>query len=255
MNDATWPRIRFDYRGIHVLVTGGTAGIGLAVASAYRAAGAEVTITGTRGGPADYDEDLSGCRYLKMDITDKADIAATAAAVPRLDILVNNGGIALAGLGKNEYEPDNFDHAINMMLTGVYRLSHACREKLTRSELPGGASIVGMGSMSSFFGIEVVPAYGSAKTGLLGMTRALAVAWGKHNIRVNTVAPGLIKSRQTSRTLSMPEAVAPTIKRTPLGRIGTGEEVAGAVLFLTSPAASFITGQVLAICGGYSIAG
>jgi NAD(P)-dependent dehydrogenase (short-subunit alcohol dehydrogenase family) len=114
---------------------------------------------------------------------------------------------------------------------------------------------VGIGSMSSIFGIEYVPGYGAAKTGLLGLTRAMAVAWGRRNIRANAVAAGLIPTRMTAKAVEGPEFIAPTIARTPLGRLGTAAEVADVVLFLASPAAAFVTGQVLPVDGGFSIKG
>lgn len=244
-----------SFKDARVLVTGGTSGIGAAIAAAYAQAGAQVTITGTRASPADYDEDLSAYRYLRLDIEDPQSIAAAAAAQPALDILINNGGIALPSIGLDEWEPDNFERAIRIHLTGVYRLSAALADKLAESRLAGGASIVGIGSMSSLFGVEIVPGYGAAKTGLIGLTRVMAVAWGRRGIRVNAVAAGLIASRMTAAAIAMPEAIAPKLERTPLGRVGTPEDVAGPVLFLTSPAAAYVTGQMLPVDGGFSVAG
>jgi 3-oxoacyl-[acyl-carrier protein] reductase len=109
--------------------------------------------------------------------------------------------------------------------------------------------------MSSFFGIEIVPGYGAAKAGLVQLMKTLAVAWSKHHIRANAVAAGLIKTRQTAIFSEHPEYAAPTLARTPLGRLGEPEDVANTVLFLTSGAASFITGQTIAVDGGFSISG
>ncbi len=247
--------VRFDYSGASVLVTGGTSGIGAGVAVAYRQAGAEVTITGTRASATDYDADLSAYRYLQLDVTDAAQIAAVAAALPRLDILVHSAGVALASLGKDEYEPDNFELAVRTHLTSVYRLSRACLDKLAASCLPGGASVVGIASMSSYFGVQIVPGYGAAKAGLVQLMKTMAVAWARHGVRANAVAAGLIRSRQTAWTTKRPERAAPTLERTPLRRVGEPAEVAGAVLFLTSAAAAYITGQTLPVDGGFSIAG
>ena len=109
--------------------------------------------------------------------------------------------------------------------------------------------------MSSYFGIPIVPGYGSAKTGLLGLTRALAVEWGAKNIRVNAVAAGLTESKMTAGTFAQDAWTAPTLARTPAGRLGTPEDIAQPILFLTSPGASWITGQTLPIDGGYTVAG
>jgi len=247
--------ITHDYRGAHVLVTGGTSGIGAATAAAYREAGADVTITGTRPSPADYDADLSGYRYLSMDIEDGDSIDAVAAALPRLDILINNAGMALPSIGLDEYEPDIFARAVNMLLVGAFRMARRTAGLLAQSRIEGGASIIGIASMSSFFGIPIVPGYGAAKTGLLGLTRTLAVEWGPRNIRVNAVAAGLTRSHMTAGTFAQEDWTAPTLARTPLGRLGEPKDIAGAILFLTSPAAAWITGQTLAVDGGYTVSG
>ncbi len=255
MSDTIHNTLGFDYRGARVLVTGGTSGIGAAIAAAYREAGAAVTITGTRAGVADYDDDLSGYRSLQLDIEDAAQVTTVAAAQPQLDILVNNAGLALPSLGLDEYEPDVFARAVNMHLVSAYRMAKGCQRALSASLMPGGASIIGIASMSSYFGIGIVPGYGAAKTGLLGLTRALAVEWGSKNIRVNAVAVGLCESRMTAGTLSNPQYYEPTLQRTPLGRVGAPADVAGAVLFLTSAQASWITGQTLPIDGGFTVSG
>lgn len=245
----------YDFGGAHVLVTGGTSGIGAASAAAYREAGAEVTITGTRGSAADYDTDLSGYRYLRMDAEDGESIDAVAAALPRLDILINNAGMALPSLGLSEYEPDIFARSVNMLLVGAFRMAQRSVGLLAQSTLAGGASVVGIASMSSFFGMPIVPGYGAAKTGLVGLTRTLAVEWGPRGVRVNAVAAGITRSRMTAGTFAQEEWTAPTLARTPLGRLGEPEDIAGAILFMTSPAAAWITGQTLAVDGGYTVSG
>lgn len=250
-----WQGVRYDYAGTRVLVTGGTSGLGAAIAAAYRDAGAAVTITGTRPGAADYDEDLAGYRYLQLDVEKAEQVEAVAAAQGELDILVNNGGLALAATGLDEYDPSVFERSLTMHLSSAYRMAHGCRAALSRSERPGGGSIVGIASMTSFFGIGMIPGYGAAKTGLLGLTRVLAVEWAKQRIRVNAVAAGLTRSRMTSGTFDDPRWTAPTLERTPIGRLGEPVDIAGPVLFLTSDAASWITGQVLPVDGGFTISG
>jgi NAD(P)-dependent dehydrogenase (short-subunit alcohol dehydrogenase family) len=244
-----------SFKGAAVVVTGGTSGIGAAIARSFVQEGASVTITGTRSGPKDYSDDLSAYRYFQLDVENKESIHALAQKIDKVDILINNGGISLASQGLDEWDPDNFDRSVHMHLTGVYRLSKLLSDKLAQSKRPGGAAIVGIASLSSFFGIEVVPGYGAGKTGLLGITRSMAVAWGRRNIRVNALAAGLIETRMGAEAFKIPGFADPTIARTPLGRIGTTQDVANAVLFLASPAASFITGQVLTVDGGFSIKG
>ena len=246
---------RYDCAGAHVLVTGGTSGIGAATAAAYREAGAEVTITGTRAAATSYDEDLSGYRYLQMDAEDGASIDAVAAALPRLDILVNNAGMALPSIGLDEYDPDIFARSVNMLLIGAFRMARRTADLLAQSKIEGGPSIIGIASMSSYFGIGIVPGYGAAKTGLLGLTRTLAVEWGSRGIRVNAVAAGLTRSRMTAGTFAQEQWTEPSLARTPLGRLGVPDDIANAILFLTSPGASWITGQTLVVDGGYTVSG
>lgn len=245
----------YDFSGAHVLVTGGTSGIGAAAAAAYHEAGADVTITGTRGSASEYESDLSGYRYLRMDIEDGESIDAVAAGFDKLDILVNNAGIALPSLGLDEYEPEIFARSVNMLLVGAFRMARQSADLLAQSKMEGGASIVSIASMSSYFGIPLVPGYGAAKTGLLGLTRTLAVKWGERGIRVNAVAAGLTRSRMTEGTFAQDEWMAPTLARTPLGRPGEPDDIANAILFLSSPGAAWITGQTLAVDGGYTVAG
>ncbi len=245
----------FDFSGARILVTGGTSGIGAGIASAYLAAGAEVTITGTRASAKDYDTDLSGYHYLQLDVENPAQVDEVARAQTQLDVLVNNAGIALPSLGLDEWDPDNFSRAVNIHLVSGFRLARGCRDVLRASKCAGGASVIGIASMSSYFGMGIIPGYGAGKTGLLGVTRAMAVEWGALGIRANCVAVGLCESRMTAATIASPEWSAPTMARTPLGRHGVPEDVAGAVLFLSSAQASWITGQTLPIDGGYTVAG
>lgn len=249
-----WPRIRFDYTGARVLVTGGTHGIGYGIARAYRDSGAQVTVTGRRGGLGEYEGDFAGMAYEQMQLTDDAAVERVAAGLPALDILVNNAGASLIGI-RNEYEPDAFEEAVKINLTSGYRMAAACRERLAASTFPGGASVVGIASMTSFFGNELVPGYGAGKAGLVQLTMTLAIAWARDNIRVNTVAAGIIRSQMTAPLVDEPTLMQPYLSRMAIKRVGEPEDVAAAVLFLTSPAASYITGTTVRVDGGFSIVG
>ncbi len=245
--------LSFDFGGRRVLVTGGTSGIGLAVASDFANSGAEVIITGTRDASENYDADLSALDYRRLEITDSEGIEALAASFDRLDVLVNNAGRSLPG-GRSEYEPEVFEQAIAINLTGAFRLSMALHGALKASSAPGGAAVVNLASMASYFGITIVPGYGAAKAGIVQMTKTLAAAWAADGVRVNAVAPGHVVTNMTRPMAESEEMSRPALERTPMGRWGEAREVSPALLFLASPAASFITGQTLAVDGGYSIA-
>ena len=243
----------FDYSGRIVLVTGGTAGIGLAIAEAYRAAGADVFVTGRKDDVAAYGPELEGFGYFKMTANDPGDVAAIAHAVPRLDVLVNNAGESHPGGYEARFEPANFEMAVEIILFGPYRLTFALRSALAASDMPGGSSVINLASLSSYFGMDAVPGYGAAKAAIVQLTKTLAVSWVSDNIRVNAIAPGNIRTRIFDHVMDIPEMIDPLMARTPMNRFGEPEEMTGPVLFLSSPHASFITGQTLPVCGGYSI--
>jgi 3-oxoacyl-[acyl-carrier protein] reductase len=244
----------FDFAGATVLVTGGTSGIGHAVAQAFTDAGAHVTITGTRRSAADYESDLALFAYQQCRLTEPSSIDAVVAGLDRLDVLVNNAGQNLPG-GRNEYDPEVFEETVAINLFGAFRLASATRSLLAASELDGGGSVVNVGSMSSFFGIEIVPAYGAAKAAVVQLTKTLAVAWANDGIRVNAIAPGVVETGMTAPMLPFDELTGPLLARTPMRRFAAPEEIAPAVLFLASPAARYMTGHTLVIDGGFSIAG
>jgi len=244
-------RVTFDYSGTRVLVTGGSNGIGRGVAQAFADAGAHVIITGRRAAASDYATDLDGFDYHALEISDAAGIEALAAGLGGLDVLVNNAGATFPG-GRDEWQPDVFEDAVRINLVGAFRMAQACKPLLAASRFEGGASVINFASMSSYFAVPLVPGYGAAKAGVVQMTKNLAVAWVGENIRVNAVAPGLIESNMTAPMRGIAELEKPQMDRTPMGRWGTPKDIAPAVLFLASPAAGYITGQTLAVDGGYS---
>ena len=242
-------RISFDYAGASVLVTGATSGIGHAIATAYRDAGAKVTVTGRQAASSAYESDLDGMVYHQLDVADPDALASLAAGLESLDILVNNAG----GSQGNEWEGESFEQSIQVNLNSVFHLSNACKDLLAASEFPGGASVIGIASMTSYFGFAWTPGYGPAKAGLVQMMKTFGMAWGELGIRANAVAAGLTRSNLTADVLdNMPDVVAEALSRQGLKRTGTPEDIAAAVLFLTSPAASWITGQTLPVDGGYT---
>jgi NAD(P)-dependent dehydrogenase (short-subunit alcohol dehydrogenase family) len=243
---------RFDFSGARVLVTGGSNGIGLGIARAFADAGAVVTITGTRGSAAEYEHDLSGFAYRSLDVRDGEAVDGTVAGLEGLDVLVNNAGAN--SVQPSEWEPAVFEDSLRLNLVSAFRAAQAARPLLAESRLPGGASIVNLASMSSFFAVPIVPGYGAAKAGVVQLTKNLAVAWAEQGIRVNAVAPGLILSNMTRVMKGIDALERPQLDRTPLGRWGTPEDVAPAVLFLASAAAGFVTGHTLCVDGGFAVA-
>lgn len=241
--------VSYHYAGATVLVTGGTSGIGLACAQEYRDAGAEVIVTGRKDHASDYDTDLHDMAYRQLDVTNRDALYALGTSLTKLDILVNNAG----GVQGNEWETDPFDQSISVNLSSVFHLSTACKHLLAASPFPGGASVVGIASMASYFGFAWTPGYGPAKAGLVQLMKTLGMSWGELGIRANAVAAGLTRSNLTAPVLdTMPEMVDETLRRQGLKRTGEPQDIAAAVLFLTSPAASWITGQTLPVDGGFT---
>ena len=241
--------ISYDFSSATVLVTGGTSGIGLACAQGYRDAGAEVIITGRKASAGDYDTELDGMSYRQLDVADRDALFDLAGSLSKLDILVNNAG----GAQGNEWEADFFDQSIAVNLASVFHLSSACKDLLASSAFPGGSSIIGIASMTSYFGFEWTPGYGPAKAGLVQMMKTFGMSWGQLGIRANAVAAGLTRSNLTAFTFDhMQDMVDETVKRQGLKRTGEPADIAAAVLFLTCPAAAWITGQTLPVDGGFS---
>lgn len=242
--------LTFDFSATSVLVTGGTSGIGHAVATAFASAGASVTVTGTRASAADYGTDLSAFTFRRLELRDAAAVDALAAGLDTLDVLVNNAGANFPD-GLDEWSPEGFSASLHMNVEGAQRLTVRSRDALARSSMAGGASVVNVISMTSFRSTTIVPGYSASKAALLALTRNLAVHWAGDGIRVNAVAPGLIDTPMTAPMKSMPELLEAELGRGVLGRMGTPQEVAAAVLFLSCEASSFTTGAVFAVDGGF----
>jgi NAD(P)-dependent dehydrogenase (short-subunit alcohol dehydrogenase family) len=236
---------KFDFSGSQVLVTGGSNGIGNAIAIAFRDAGADVTITG-RNADGKYDTDIKNMRYQALDMRDKAGIEALAKSLPKLNVLVNCAGIAAPG-GKSEYDPDVFAETLAVNLTGSFRMATAVLPQLTEAK----GCVINTASMSSYSSLPAVPGYGASKAGVVQMTMTLAESWARFGVRVNAFAPGWVSTNMTRGAENNEAYSKRLIEHTPMRRWGKPAEMAGTALFLASDAASFITGVTISVDGGF----
>ena len=234
------------FAGRGALVTGGTSGIGAAIAAALAACGAIVTVSGRQAASvAQFNaQRLPNQRAVQLDVTDNAAIKALISRFERLDIVVNSAGLVLR---QREYEPDAFAQVVDVNLNGSMRVAEAARPLLAKQ----GGSIVNIASMLSFFGGAHAPAYSASKGGVVQLTKSLAIRYAPENIRVNAIAPGWIVTKLTQAVLEDKARSDSIVRRTPMGRWGKPEEIGGAAVFLCSPAAAFITGVTLPVDGGY----
>jgi NAD(P)-dependent dehydrogenase (short-subunit alcohol dehydrogenase family) len=253
-SDAT----RFDVREKVALVTGAARGLGRACAIALAQAGADIAL-GYRdvradGGTTEAIRAL-GRRALplQMDITHGEEITAAVAEAERtfgrIDILINNAGIGPPNPAESVTEAD-FDATVAVNLKGTFFVSQAVGRVMIRNG--GGGRIVNLGSQAGFVALPTESVYCMTKAAIAHLTKCLAVEWARHGINVNAVAPTFIKTPGTVKWLDDDAFRADLLSRIPLGRVGEPVDVAGAVLFLASPAASLITGATLMIDGGFT---
>ena len=249
----------FNLTGRVALITGGNGGIGLGIAKGLAAAGASIAIAGR-----DTEKSIAALAEVKAigglamaieaDVADEASVGQmTDMAVKefgRIDILVANAGINIRK-PPEDYSLAEWQAIIDTNLTGTFLCAKAV---LPAFRTAGGGKIITVGSMSSIFGGGIIGPYAVSKGGVVQLTKSLAVSWAQHNVQVNAILPGFIDTPLTrGGRQSAPAMFAKVVDRTPAGRWGQPEDLAGLAVFLASRASDFITGTAIPVDGGYSV--
>jgi NAD(P)-dependent dehydrogenase (short-subunit alcohol dehydrogenase family) len=247
----------FSLSGRKALIAGASRGIGLAIAKATAAAGAH-TVLAARSQDALENEAaaLRSAGYqaetVGLDVTSAASIDAAAAAHGDADILVNVAGTNIRKRFE-EYTQEEYERIMQTNLHGIVRLTQKVGAKMIARGK--GGKIVHIGSLTSLLGLPYLTIYAMTKSALAGLTRTTAAEWAPHNIQVNCIAPGFILTDLNRKMWQAPEMAAWLKGAQPNPRLGTPEDIAGLAVFLSGPAADYITGQVIVSDGGYSTCG
>jgi 2-deoxy-D-gluconate 3-dehydrogenase len=250
----------FSLKGKVAMVTGGNGGIGLGIARGLASVGGDIVIAARdRGKSAKAGEAIRkdfGVRVLEVevDIRQEKKIEAMVKKVldtfGRIDVLVNNAGINIRKMPQDLLSSE-YDEVLEVNLRSVFLTSKYVYPAMKKV---GGGKIINIGSMTSIFGGGKLIAYGTSKGGVVSMTRAMAVGWANDNIQVNAILPGWIDTELTRRARVELEGLnEKVLARTPVGRWGTPEDLAGTAIYLATAASNFITGVSLPVDGGYSV--
>jgi 3-oxoacyl-[acyl-carrier protein] reductase len=240
-----------DFTGKRVLVIGGSGGIGNGIAQGFRARGAAVTVTGTRPDFGDYleaeDSDASGLAYRQLNLTDRGAADRLAADFGPLDVLVLCQGTVR--YGRQEFTRAGWDAVVDINLNSVMDAARAFHPALAEAK----GTVIIVSSVAAFKSTIGTPAYAASKAGAASLTKTLGEAWARDGIRVNGIAPGLVPTKLTAVTTDYPERLEASLRKIPLRRMGTPEDMAGAALFLASPLSAYMTGQTLVVDGGLTL--
>jgi 2-deoxy-D-gluconate 3-dehydrogenase len=251
----------FDLSGRVAIVTGGNGGIGLGMARGMAAAGAAIVVAGrnrdkSRRAVAELEELGATAVAIEVDVTSEDAVEALVRGaveqLGRVDVLVNNAGTNIRK-PVQQLSLDEWRLVIDTNLTSAFLASRAVYPVMKKQ---GGGKIINIGSMMSIFGAPFAPAYAASKGGIVQLTRALATAWAPDHIQVNAVLPGWIDTELTTNARrEVPGLHEQVLARTPEGRWGVGDDMAGVAVFLASAGSNFVTGTAIPVDGGYSVRG